>query len=139
MKQSQPSKEKPPRSPLMSGGINRVLLLVSATLLSLTSAKAGTATFTFDTDPRNDPQFIITSNVLDSNTGLDFYEATNGDPGGYIAITRAVGSQASQILFPDFDKGLVVKAFTFECDLRLVLSQNSVAALSPKGLGGVEL
>jgi hypothetical protein len=97
----------------------RALLLLCAGILTCTSGKAGTATYTFNTDPRNDSEFIIQSNVYDSNSGLDFYEGANGDPGGYIAITRAVGSQSSQILFPDFDKGLVVKSFTFECDLRL--------------------
>jgi hypothetical protein len=97
----------------------RALLLLCAGLLSITSGKAGTATYTFDTDPTLDPEFIITSNVSDPTTGLGFWEGANGDPGGYIAITRAVGSEQSQILFPDFDKGLVVKAFTFECDLRL--------------------
>ena len=83
------------------------------------SAQAGTATFTFDTDPRNDPRFIISSSVDDSTRSLDFYEGANGNPGGYIAITRSVNSQSSQVLFPDFDNGLIVKAFTFECDLRL--------------------
>ncbi len=96
------------------------------------SALAGTATFNFDTDPAQDPNFVTGSNVswTDPATGeqLDFYEdrdfdgrGENGNPatGGYLAVTRSSNSQYSQILFPDFDAGLVVKAFSFDCDLRL--------------------
>lgn len=95
-------------------------------------AFAGSATFDFDTDPAADPNFVTGSNVSwsDPATGeqLDFYEDRNGDgrgeggnpaTGGYLAITRSSNSQYTQMLFPDFDNGLVVKAFTFDCDLRL--------------------
>lgn len=95
------------------------LALLAGSGLVGVSTQAGTATFTFDTDPRTDPQFIISSSVNDGISGLDFYEGANGNPGGYIAITRSANSQISQVLFPDFDSGLIVKAFTFECDLRL--------------------
>lgn len=96
------------------------------------SALAGSATFNFDTDPSNDPNFVIGSNVswTDPVTfeQIDFYEdrdfngrGEGGNPatGGYLAITRAANSQYSQILFPDFDNGLIVRAFSFDCDLRL--------------------
>ncbi len=96
------------------------------------TAWAGSATFNFDTDPAQDPNFVTGSNVswTDPATGeqLDFYEdrdfngqGEGGNPatGGYLAVTRSSNSQYSQILFPDFDAGLVVKAFSFECDLRL--------------------
>ncbi|MCZ7641305.1 MAG: hypothetical protein M5U12_37775 [Verrucomicrobia bacterium] len=102
-----------------------------AVSLGLT-ALGGSATFNFDTDPSNDPNFVIGSNVswTDPVTfeQIDFYEDRNfdgrgegGNPatGGYLAITRAANSQYSQILFPDFDNGLIVRAFTFDCDLRL--------------------
>jgi len=80
----------------------------------------GTATYDFSTDPKTSPQFIISSSVDDATRGLGFYESRQpANPGGYIAITRAVNSQSSQVLFPDFDHGLIVKALTFECDLRL--------------------
>lgn len=93
------------------------------------SALAGSATYDFTTDPANDPNFVIGSNVswTDPVTGdvLELYEDRNGDgrgeggnPGGYLAITRSSNSQYTQMLFPDFDAGLVVKAFTFECDIR---------------------
>lgn len=41
----------------------------------------------------------------------------NGD--GYLSVTDARGGQRSSVLFNDLDNGLVVKAFTFECDLRI--------------------
>lgn len=96
------------------------------------SALAGSATFNFDTDLSTDPNFVTGSNVswTDPVTfeQIDFYEdrdlngrGEGGNPatGGYLAITRAANSQYSQILFPDFDNGLVVRAFSFDCDLRL--------------------
>lgn len=97
------------------------------------SALAGSATFNFDTDPSAAGSgFVTGSNVswTDPTTfdQIDFYEdrdfngqGEGGNPasGGYLAITRSANSQYSQILFPDFDNGLVVKAFTFDCDLRL--------------------
>jgi len=96
------------------------------------SALAGSATFNFDTDPSLDSNFSIGSNVSwnDPATGeqIDFYEdrdfngkGEGGNPasGGYLAVTRAANSQYSQMLFPDFDNDLIVRAFTFDCDLRL--------------------
>jgi len=96
-------------------------------------ALAGSATFDFDTDPSAAGSgFVIGSNVswTDPATGeqIDFYEDRDGNgrgeggnpaSGGYLAITRSSNSQYTQMLFPDFDNGLVVKAFTFDCDLRL--------------------
>ncbi|MHB9005783.1 MAG: PA14 domain-containing protein [Limisphaerales bacterium] len=100
--------------------------LAGVVAASCISALAGSATYDFTTDPKEDPQFIITSNLdaapwLHPDTGeeLGTWEGKNGNPGGYFAVTRSVGSQATQMLFPDFDNGLIVKAFTFECDLRL--------------------
>ncbi|MSU84760.1 MAG: hypothetical protein EXS21_06540 [Pedosphaera sp.] len=45
--------------------------------------------------------------------------ATGGATDGYLSITDAKGSQRATVVFDDLDKGLVVKAFTFECDLRI--------------------
>lgn len=108
----------------------RNLLVSALCALAWLGAQAGTATYSFDTNPENDPAFVIGSNIswTDPVTFdlLEFYEdrdangsGEGGNPGGYLAITRSSNSQYSQVLFPDFDSGLIVKAFTFECDLRL--------------------
>ena len=45
--------------------------------------------------------------------------ATGGATDGYLSITDAKGGQRATVVFDDLDKGLVVKSFTFECDLRI--------------------
>lgn len=77
-------------------------------------AKAGEFTVDFDTDP---------SAILDVYSNLPRppgnWRATGGNPGGYLAITDAAGSQYSVIRFQDFDQGMLVKAFTFKVDVRM--------------------
>ena len=45
--------------------------------------------------------------------------STDGNPGGCLAITDAAGGQRTKIIFPDFDDGLIVKAFEFTMDVRV--------------------
>lgn len=74
------------------------------------------------------------TNVVNFNTATELpfkevgaaaaeYRASGGASGGatdgYLSITDAKGSQRATVVFDDLDKGLVVKAFTFECDLRI--------------------
>lgn len=51
------------------------------------------------------------------------YRADGGATGaagdGYLSVTDARRGQRSAVLFNDLDNGLVVKAFSFECDLRI--------------------
>ncbi len=112
--------------------LRALLLKVPVVAPLCLSGYAGSATFNFDSDPALDPKFIIGSNVSwsDPATGeqIDFYEdrdfdgkGEGGNPatGGYLAINRSANSQYTQVLFPDFDEGLIVRAFSFDCDLRL--------------------
>ncbi|MBK9140451.1 MAG: hypothetical protein IPM17_17110 [Verrucomicrobia bacterium] len=92
---------------------SRSLVGFGVAVAACASALAGSATYDFTTDPANDPNFIIGTNNPDP------WKPTGGNPGGYYAITESVNSQYSQILFPDFDNGLIVKAFDFEVDLRI--------------------
>ena len=74
------------------------------------------------------------TNVVNFNTATELpfkevgaaaaeYRASGGASGGatdgYLSITDAKGGQRATVVFDDLDKGLVVKAFTFECDLRI--------------------
>ena len=45
--------------------------------------------------------------------------ATDGNPGGYLKLTDAQGGVQSTVIFPDFDGGFPVQAFTFEVDCRI--------------------
>lgn len=75
----------------------------------ITDARAGTATFDFNTDP---------AGVLNIQ-GAGQWRPTGGVGNtGYLSITDAIGGQASTIVFDDFDAGAVVKSFVFSCDLR---------------------
>ncbi|MCD6338136.1 MAG: hypothetical protein J7M29_01980, partial [Verrucomicrobia bacterium] len=76
------------------------------------SLQAGHAEYNFDSDP---------SAFLDIDSNLDPapWRATGGNPGGYLAITDAVGSQRTVIRFDDFDSGMLVKGFTFSMDVRM--------------------
>ena len=81
----------------------------------LASGQAGTTTIDFNTDP----------------TGTGLYEAfgagewregggaTGGASDGYLSVTDARAGQRSVLVFKDLEAGLVVKAFSFECDLRI--------------------
>ncbi len=61
-------------------------------------------------------------------TGLTIYtvagaspevRTTDGNPGGYLKLTDAVGGTTSTVIFPDLDGGYPVQAFTFEVDCRI--------------------
>ncbi len=72
------------------------------------SALAGSATYDFNSDPGL--QFV----------GNAEWRANGGvNDSGYVALFDAVNSQYAAVLIPDFDAGMVVKAFTFEVDLRV--------------------
>jgi len=92
-----------------------IALLIAGGLLAAASALAGTATYDFSTDPRLDPNLDVVGNNSDP------WQATGGNPasGGFLAMTYSVGSQFSGLVFPDIDKGKIVSAFKFECDLRI--------------------
>lgn len=108
-----------PKRPIQALKSLLQIIGVSAVSVMCSSALAATVTYDFTENPANDPNFIISSNNPDP------WKSEGGNPGGYYAITEAVDSQYSQLLFPDFDNGLIVKAFTFECDLRIGNSSDS--------------
>lgn len=85
-------------------------------LVGMESARAGTATFDFQTDPNIDyPTF--------EQKGTSIWVDPTADPtlknNGYIEVTASANSQRGVILMPDIDNGLPIRGFTFECDLRI--------------------
>ena len=84
--------------------------LAAAGLLTVSTVNAGQREWNLnDSNQTND--FLLRGN------GAAWLQETGGN--GYIQITPAVTSQTGTILFGDFDAGLVVKAFTFECDVKM--------------------
>lgn len=90
----------------------RFLSWATAIGIAITAApfvQAGSATFNFSTDP---------TGILDL-IGDALWVSDGGNPGGYLEITPAQTGRRGTIIFDDFDNGLVVKAFTFSCDLKI--------------------
>jgi hypothetical protein len=94
-------------------------LLLALGSLALHS-QAASVLFDFNTDPTTSGLLTIYNSggttmwVPTGGAGA----ATNAND-GYLQITAAQGSQRGAIIFSDFDAGQVVKAFTFEADVRI--------------------
>lgn len=97
----------------------RKLPIAAIALLLAANAHAGTATFDFAKDPAQDPNIIL------NGGNATPWQATSGNPGGFLALLYSVNSTAEVVVFPDIDKGQTVKAFTFECDLRIGNAQGN--------------
>lgn len=76
------------------------------------SALAGEVTYTFDTDP---------TSILDIVTSVNEqpWQASGGNPGGFLAVSYPMDSQYGAFAFPDIDDGKIVTAFEFSADLRV--------------------
>jgi len=85
--------------------------------IAFNAANAGSATFDFETDPRNTFEDV-------TSTQEDFLWSSDGDfpgtgnPGEYLSITEATGSTSTIAIFPDIDGGKLVKAFNLKMDIR---------------------
>jgi hypothetical protein len=89
-------------------------------LLWTSSAFAGTAIFDFNTNPDGVLNFTGVVNDTTPRTLAEAWHDTGGiTNSGYLSITDAIGGSRSTIIFDDFDSGMIVQAFDFECDLRI--------------------
>ena len=90
--------------------ILRTALLFSGLISLAGVARAATATYDFNSAPPPDLNFV----------GNAEWRPTGGvNNSGYMSLFDCPNSLHASVLMPDFDKGLVVKAFTFEVDLRI--------------------
>ena len=80
------------------------------------SARAGTRTWDFTTDPTLDTS---TNALTIGGNNATIWQATTGNPGGFLALTYAETSQSAAVIFPDIDQGKIVTGFEFDCDLRI--------------------
>lgn len=91
--------------------------LAVVTLLGAAAARAGTATFDFNSDPAASGLLTLYGTcawIPSDGVGT----ATNAED-GYLQVTDALNSQGGRVVFADFDNGAIVQGFTFECDLRI--------------------
>src|SRR5882724_48462 len=87
-------------------------------MLLVSSAQAATNFLDFNTDPATIGLYVEPGGqaaVWVPNGG-----ASSGAAGdGYLVVTAAANGQAGLLVFKDLEVGLVVKAFKFECELRI--------------------
>jgi uncharacterized repeat protein (TIGR03806 family) len=86
-------------------------------LLVLPACWAGSAFFTFNTDPTVSGLLQLYGNANWHSSG-GAGASTNGAD-GYIEVTPSAGNQRGAVVFADFDNGQMIKAFTFEADVRI--------------------
>lgn len=101
----------------------RSLVVTLLGVATTSSLFAGDQLYDFETDPTGVPGFVLFGNRAGSA-----YQFFDGNPGGYLQLTEAVGSQTAGIVFPDVDLftnslgevvSLPIKAFRIEMDLRI--------------------
>lgn len=104
--------------------VSQIIRVTAAAILAAgaSAAFAGTATFDFSTDPST-----IQNLTIAGNNPVP-WQGSGGNPGGFLALTYPENSQNTTIVFPDIDNGTLVKAFKFECDLRVGNSVGDRAA-----------
>lgn len=139
-----PKRSSPKGAGMRVKHMKRILPVAAVLAASHFTAQAATTTIDFNSDP----------------TGTGLYEepggaaaaewrpsggASGGANDGYLSITDARDSQRAVLIFKDLEDGLVVKSFTFECDLRMGggnsdpadgFSLNYAAASDPVITGG---
>ncbi len=104
-------------------------------LLCAAPAHASTTFIDFNSDP-------VAAGLVTSITGTgsdggqwtpnDGIGSATNSSDGYLQITDAVNSQRGVVIFPDFDAGAVVQAFSFDCWVRI---GNGVPSSTPPADG----
>src|SRR5215475_10000494 len=92
-------------------------LCCASVVLSALACQAGSASFNFNTDPTASGLLKLYGNANWHSSG-GAGAATNASD-GYIEVTPSAGGQRGAVVFADFDGGQMIKAFTFEADVRI--------------------
>jgi len=103
------------------GAATAALLLVAGSLV-----QAGNFTWNFDTDPTTG-----TNPLSLGGSNPELWRDTEGNPGGFLAITYSVPEANAHngfALFPDIDDGDLITAFTLSADIRSGNSSTERAA-----------
>jgi len=94
-------------------------------LLITTSTRAATNFLDFNTNPGN--TLYEGFSAADDGTPVVLWRASGGVTGGYLGITDSHNGQRSALVFHDLENGLIVKSFSFECDVRIGGGTHSAA------------
>jgi hypothetical protein len=97
-------------------------IAAASLLFSGNAARAGTATWDFQTDPTvgaNPLRIYQTGNFVNSWGEPMYWLPQGGNPGGFLGITWPIGNSSTIAVFPDIDDGKIVTSFRFQCDLRV--------------------
>ncbi len=95
----------------------------AAILGACAAVRAGSATYDFNAGLPPELKAVGSSTTDPDSGAFIQYPEWRSEGGvnnsGYVALFDSVDSMYAAMLIPDFDAGLVVKAFTFEVDLRI--------------------
>jgi len=95
-------------------------------ILLVTSARAATNIINFNSDPSSTG--LYKEPPGGSSAAWRPSGGASGAPNdGYLAINDASGGAYGVLAFKDLEAGLIVKAFSFECDLRVGGGRNRPA------------
>ena len=90
---------------------------------AVSSGYGATNIIDFNTDPANAGLYSWFGNVNDVNGSPAPWRPSGGASGtandGYLSIADALSGSHSTLVFKDFENGLIIKSFTFDCDLRI--------------------
>ena len=95
--------------------LSRLLSVLAAATVAVSTARAATTTLDFNTDPTGTGLFTLTGSAQWRPSG----GASGGETDGYLSLHDAIGSQRGVMVFEDLEDGLIIKDFIFEVDLRI--------------------
>src|SRR5579872_3077972 len=96
---------------------NTTLFCAAACLFSTPAGQAASTFFNFNSDPAVSGSLTLYGNATWQPT--DGAGASTNANDGYIEVTPSQGYQRGAVVFADFDNGSIIKAFTFEADVRI--------------------
>ena len=107
-----------------------VLKYLALGLMLSASARAATNFLDFNVDPSTN--FYKGFSAADDGVPVVLWRAsggatTGGATDGYLGITDSHNGQRSALVVHDLEKGLIVKSFSFECDVRIGGGTHSAA------------
>lgn len=92
-------------------------LCAAVFFLNLSPAEAASTSFNFNSDPTANNSLTLFGNANWQSSG-GVGAATNATD-GFIEVTPSAGGMRGAVVFADFDNGAIIKAFTFDADVRI--------------------
>jgi hypothetical protein len=93
------------------------VLLAALGLFCRPQVYAATASFNFNSNPSANGSLTLYGNANWQATGGSGAATNSSD--GFIEVTPSAGGMRGAVVFADFDNGAIIKAFTFDADVRI--------------------